>query len=399
MRSLRDVDPLLLTTVLALLAIGVAMVYSAGAIYAADVHGDEAFYIRRHAVYAGLGLLAMTATAALPYQRWRPWTYPLFALAALALLLVLIPGVGVNMGGATRWLNLGPVHVQPSEPAKLALVLYLAYSLEKKQSHIGTFAIGIVPHLIFASVLLVMILVEPDYGTTMVLASLLFVMMFLAGVRITHLTGLMAAGAPLAWVALMGAAYRRERMTAFMDPWAHQADSGFQLIQSWLAFRAGGWTGKGLGESSQKLFFLPAAHTDFIFAVIGEEFGILGALGVVALFGLFVWRGVTLCRQAPDLFGRLLGMGLAVLVAMQAGINMAVVTGLAPTKGLTLPLISYGGSSLVLTLAMLGVLLNVTAQARRATLLNGTSRNPFRIGSHRRRVRAGSYGDASPAMQ
>jgi len=389
-KTLRDVDPLVLAAILSLLAIGVAMVYSAGAIYAADVHGSEMFYIRRHAVYAVLGLVCMAVLAMIPYQRWKPWTYPMLIGVAVLLIAVLIPKVGVTMGGATRWLKFGPIHLQPSELAKLGLVLYLAYSLEKKQSHIGTFSIGILPHLLFAGFILALILVEPDYGTTMTLAALLFVMMFVAGVKAIHLAGLLAAGLPVAWLALIGAEYRRARLTAFLDPWAHQADGGFQLIQSWLAFRAGGVAGVGMGESHQKLFYLPAAHTDFIFSVIGEEFGLLGAVAVIALFALFVFRGVKVCIDAPDTFGRLLGIGLAMLIGMQAGINMGVVTGLLPTKGLTLPLISYGGSSMVLTMAMLGILLNVTAQARRRTVLNVAPRNPFsRMPSGRRRARAG----------
>jgi cell division protein FtsW len=394
MKTLRDVDPLVLASILALLAIGVAMVYSAGAIYAVEVHGSEMHYISRHAVFAVIGLGAMSITAMIPYQAWRPWTYPMLIGVALLLLVVLIPGVGVTMGGATRWLPAGPIHLQPSELAKLALVIYLAYSLEKKQSHIGTFAIGILPHLLFAGLVLALILVEPDYGTTMTLAALLFVMMFIAGVRVMHLVGLLAVGLPIAWLVLMGAEYRRARMTAFLDPWAHQADSGFQLIQSWLAFRAGGAVGVGLGESQQKLFYLPAAHTDFIFSVIGEEFGLLGVTLVVSLFCLLVYRAVRVSIDAPDLFGRLLGTGLGLMIGMQAGINMGVVVGLLPTKGLTLPLISYGGSSLVLTMVMLGVLLNVTAQARRRTVLVGTSRNPLhRISSRRRRIRAGGLSD------
>ncbi len=387
MRSLRDVDPIVLGCILALLAIGVAMVYSAGAIYAADVHGDELFYIRRHGVFAVMGIAAMTVTAIIPYQRWRPWTYPMLIGVAVLLVLVLVPGVGTTMGGATRWLRFGPVFLQPSELAKLALVVYLAYSLEKKQSHIGTFSIGILPHLVSTGLVLMLILVEPDYGTTMTLAAILFIMLFVSGVRLLHLAGLMAAGLPLAWLTLMGAEYRRARMTAFLDPWAHQADSGFQLIQSWLAFRSGGLSGVGMGESTQKLFFLPAAHTDFILSVIAEEFGFIGVTAVVGLFALFVIRAVQACQGAPELFGRLLGMGLALLVGLQAGINMGVVTGLLPTKGLTLPLISYGGSSLVLTMAMLGILLNVTAQARRRTVLDDRSRNPFRSS---RRQRAGA---------
>jgi len=390
MRALREVDPVVLSCILALLAIGVAMVYSAGAIYAADVHGDEMYYIRRHGVFAFIGLAALSITAAIPYQRWRPWTYPLLGLVTLLLVLVMVPGIGVTMGGATRWLPMGPVFLQPSELAKLAVLLYLAYSLEKKQSHIGTFSVGILPHLLFVGLVLALILIEPDFGTTMTLAAILFLMMFIAGVKIRHLAGLLVVGLPVAWLVLTGAEYRRARLVAFMDPWAHKADSGFQLIQSWLAFRSGGVVGVGMGESSQKLFFLPAAHTDFIFAVIGEEFGLLGAALVIGLFGIFVFRAAICCQSAPDLFGRLLGVGLTLMVGLQAGVNMAVVTGLLPTKGLTLPLVSYGGSSLVLTMALLGILLNVTAQARRRTVLSDVPSSPFRMPSGRKRVRAGA---------
>jgi cell division protein FtsW len=239
-------------------------------------------------------------------------------------------------------------------------------------------------------VVLLLILAEPDFGTTMTIAALLFVMLFIAGVRLLHLGGLLLVGLPLAWGVLMGAEYRRARITAFLDPWANQADGAFQLIQSLLGFTAGRLTGTGLGESGQKLFYLPSAHTDFIFSVIGEEFGVVGSAAVVLLFSCFVWRGVRVCSDAPDLFGKLLGMGLAILIGMQAAFHMGVVLGVLPTKGLTLPLISYGGSSLVLTLAMLGILLNVSAQARSATVLHHGSATGLRIGSGRRRVRAGA---------
>ena len=390
MRTLREVDPALLVCILLLLALGVSMVYSAGAIWALDQWGDEMHYIRRHLCFAGLGLVLLTITASIPYQKWKPWTYPMLFVVTLLLFAVLIPGVGTTMGGATRWLSFGSLNFQPSEFAKLALVTYLAYSLEKKQSHIETFAVGILPHLLFAGMVLLLILAEPDFGTTMTIAALLFVMLFIAGVRLLHLAGLLLVGLPVAWVVLMGAEYRRARITAFLDPWAHQADGAFQLIQSLLGFTAGGLTGTGLGESSQKLHYLPSARTDFIFSVIGEEFGVIGASVVILLFGVFVWRGVRVCADAPDLFGKLLGMGLAIMVGMQSAFHMGVVLGVLPTKGITLPLISYGGSSLVLTLAMLGILLNVTAQARTATVLHHGGSSSHRIGSGRRRRRAGA---------
>ena len=383
LKTLRDVDPFLLGAIWLLLILGTAMVYSAGGIFAAEMHGDELFFLKRQAIWLGLGTIAMTVAAVVPYQHYKAWTYPVFFLVCALLLLVLVPGIGASRGGATRWLDFGPVQLQPSEIAKLSMVLYLAYSLEKKQSHIDTFLIGILPHLIFAGLMLFLILIEPDYGTTMTLGALLFVMMYVGGVRLSHLTLLLLAALPVAYFALMGAEYRRARLLAFMDPWKHQQDGAFQLIQSLLAFRAGGVGGVGLGESHQKLFFLPEAHTDFIFSVVGEEWGLLGTLSVILLFFFLAARGVHLSLEAPDPFGRLLGMGVAILIVMQAAINMAVVTGLLPTKGLTLPFISYGGSSLLLTMTMSGILLNVSAQARRRTVLDERPRNPFRSDSGR----------------
>ncbi len=359
----RHIDPILLTCVLLLVGLGIVMVYSAGAIRAADLFGKEHHYLTRQAIYASLGLGVMLVASRIPYQLYKRWTYPVLGAVLLMLILVLVPGIGSTQGGATRWLSLGSFYVQPSELAKFALVLYLAYSLTKKQGHIDTFSIGILPHLIVAGLALMLILVEPDFGTTAVLASILFAMMFVAGTRVLHLAGLFAAAAPLAFVAMMGAEYRRERFIAFLDPWPHQADTGFQLIQSWLAFHNGGVFGAGLGAGTQKLFYLPAAHTDFIFSVLGEELGLWGVLLTLTLFGVFIYRGTTLAQRAPDLFGRLLGTGITFIIGLQAVINMMVVMGLLPTKGLTLPFVSYGGSSMVAYLFMVGVLLNISSQA------------------------------------
>ncbi len=374
------VDPWLLTAVLALVGLGIVMVYSAGGVYAADLYGDESHFLIRQLVFAGLGIGLMLAASRVRYQVFKHWTYPILALVVGLLVAVLVPGVGSTMGGATRWLNLGSFYLQPSEMAKFALVLYLAYSLEKKQPQIGTFSIGILPHLIVVGLCLVLILVEPDFGTTAVLASILFAMMFVAGTRVVHLGGIMTAALPLAAVALMGAEYRRKRLMAFLDPWADQADSGFQIIQSWLAFHNGGLLGMGLGAGKQKLFYLPAAHTDFIFSVVGEELGLFGVLATLGLFGLFIWRGTLLAQRAPDLFGRLLGTGITFVIGLQAVINMMVVTGLLPTKGLTLPFVSYGGSSLVAYLFMVGVLLNITSQAGpdNRRIAGGRGRDPRR---------------------
>lgn len=377
-KTLKDVDPLVFFLIIALLTLGTVMVYSSGAIFAADRYGDEWFFLERQVLWLGIGLVAMVGAAATDYRAIKRWTYPLFFGVCALLILVLIPGVGSTVGGATRWLRLGGLQVQPSEFAKLALLVYLAYSLEKKQSHIETFSVGILPHLLLSGLMLGLIVIEPDFGTTVTLGALLFLMMFVAGVRLLHIVLLFSAALPIAVIGLFAESYRVRRLTAFLDPWEHAQDEAFQLIQSMLAFRAGGLGGAGLGESRQKLFFLPEAHTDFIFAVVGEELGLGGVLLVIGLFCALVWRAIYICLHAPDPFGRLLGIGLAMLMAMQAGINMGVVMGVLPTKGLTLPFVSYGGSSLVLTMLMSGILLNITAQARSTAISEAASRNPFR---------------------
>lgn len=359
----RGVDRALLLSVVSLVVLGVTMVYSAGGIYAADLHGDRLFFLQRQALFAGVGLAGMAVVARIPYQAYRRWTYPALGLVAVLLLAVL--AFGTSAGGATRWLPLGPFQLQPSELAKPVLLVYLAYSLEKKQELIETFAVGILPHLVVVGTILALILVEPDFGTTMTIAAILFAMMFVAGTRPRHLLTLGAVGAPAAYFVLMGAEYRRKRMMAFWDPWADREGTGYQLIQSWLSFHGGGVTGLGLGNGLQKLHFLPAAHTDFIFAVIGEELGLAGVALVLGLFGTLVYRGARCASFAPDLFGRLLGTGITFMIGLQACFNMGVVTGMLPTKGLTLPFVSYGGSSLVFGLAMVGVLLNISAQASR----------------------------------
>ena len=356
-------DHVMLPCVLGLVELCNILVYSAAGVRAADVYGQEHYYLTRQILFAALGLGVMVVASRIPYQMYKRWTYPLLGVVMLLLIGVFIPGIGSTMGGATRWISFKYFYLQPSELAKFALVLYLAYSLTKKQDHIGTFAIGILPNLRFSGVALALILMEPDFGTTAVLAAILFAMMFVAGTRIVHLSGIFAVAAPLAFVVLIGAEYRRRRLLAFLDPWADQADTGFHIIQSWLAFHRGGIFGVGLGAGTQKLFYLPAAHTDFIFRVVGEELGLLGVLATIAAFGLFIARGTSVARRAPDLFGQLLGTGITFIIGLQAVINMMVVTGLLPTKGLTLPFVSYGGSSLVAYLFMVGVLLNISSQA------------------------------------
>jgi len=355
------VDRVLLAITLMLVGLGLVMVFSASAIMAADKFNDSWYYFRRQSSFALVGLGLMAITSLIPYRMYRTVVYPLLGATALMLLMVLIPGIGSSKGGATRWFQLGPFAFQPSELAKLSLIIYLAYSLDKKQANIKSFSIGILPHLMISGVVLSLILLEPDFGTTVTLGTILFIMMFLAGVNLTHLGYLLGAALPIFYFVMIGAEYRMRRLTTFMNPWDDPANAGFQIIQSWIAFYSGGIFGQGLGGSRQKLFYLPEAHTDFVFSVLGEELGLIGVLVTLGLYLALVLRGIKIARSAADLFGCLLGLGLTSWLGLQTVINIAVVTGLLPTKGLVLPFMSYGGTSLMVAMIGVGVLLNISA--------------------------------------
>jgi cell division protein FtsW len=278
----------------------------------------------------------------------------------LILVLVVVPGIGVLRGGARRWLMFAGFTFQPAELAKLALVIYLAHSMAKKEDKIKTFAIGVLPHLMVTAVCLGLLLLEPDFGTALILAMLLYSMLFVGGVRVSHLlaTGLLALPA-FAYV-MFTAPYRVRRLVAFLDPWSDPQNAGFQVVQSLIAFGSGQFWGRGLGEGRQKLFYLPEAHTDFVFSVIGEEIGFLGALAVLGLFGVIVLRGLRLTGKIEEPFEKYLAFGLTILLGLQALIHMGVVMGMMPAKGLVLPFISYGGSALVINLTEAGILLGLS---------------------------------------
>jgi len=295
-----------------------------------------------------------------PSVLYRRFAYPILALSFVVLLLVLIPGIGVSRGGARRWIMFPGFAFQPSELAKLALVFYLARSMAKKEEMIRTFSVGILPHLIVGGIFAGMLLLEPDFGTALILTMLLYFMLFIGGARIHHLlaTGLMAL--PVLIYVMTKAEYRLRRLLTFLDPWSDASGSGFHVIQSLIAFGSGQVWGRGLGESRQKLFYLPEAHTDFVYSVIGEELGLWGALMVLALFGVIVVRGFQLPAKIEEPFDQYLAFGLTVLLGLQALIHMGVVMGLMPTKGLVLPFISYGGSAMVVNLMEAGILLGLS---------------------------------------
>lgn len=367
MSEKREFDSTLLLLAVALTCFGIVMVYSASSVMAVKrYHGDGLFFLKRQSIYAMVGFLVMAVAMRIDYHQLRRLALPSLFLSALLLLAVFIPGLGSHAGGATRWLRFGPVTIQPGEVAKLGLILYMAHSLAKKKDKIHNFKLGFFPYLVVLAALLGLLLLQPDLGTALTLGVVAMTMLLAAGTRLSYLFGVVILALPFVGWAIVHKAYRLKRVMVYLDPWQDPTGDGFQIIQSWIAFGTGGLVGNGLGESKQKLFYLPEAHTDFIFSVIGEELGYLGVFVTAAMFLVLVLRGLRIALNAPDDFGRHLAFGLSFLIGIGAFINIAVVMGLLPTKGLTLPFISYGGTSLLCTLLAVGVLLNISRQGRAA---------------------------------
>ncbi|MCJ8502612.1 putative lipid II flippase FtsW [Desulfatitalea alkaliphila] len=359
-------DVPLLFAVLSLVGLGIVMVYSASSAVALEKFGSSAFFLKRQVFFALIGIVVLVCYSHIPYRWYRPLTYPLLIVALVLLVAVHIGGLGVAAGGAQRWLRFGPLTFQPAEVARLVLIIYMAYSLSKKQEALGRFSVGLVPHLLILAVFAVLLMMQPDFGSVMIFAALTWLLMFVGGVPLRHLLGALLLAAPVVYLLMVNAAYRLRRLISFLDPWQHPADEGYQMIHSLMAFGSGGLWGAGIGKGYQKLFYLPEPHTDFIFAVIGEELGFWGVLLIIGLFGLILWRGLRIAGGCSDIFGMLLATGIIFALALQVSINMGVCLGLLPTKGLTLPFISYGGTSLLLNMAAVGVLMNIgTAHERR----------------------------------
>jgi len=357
-------DKILLTDVIVLSVVGIVMVYAASAYTAMVRFHDPFYFLKKELIFFMIGIAGMLITANVNYVHLRWMVFPVLIFCLFLMILVLIPGIGIEAGGARRWLSVGMLTFQPSEPAKFGLVIYIAYSLMRKQDKIRDFAYGFVPYVVIMGIFFMLMMLQPDFGTAVSLAAVILMMLFMAGTRIRYLLGLFLVSIPLLYVMIMSEDYRRERFMAFCDPWKDASGAGFQIIQSFLAIGSGGLTGVGLGEGKQEFLFLPEPHTDFIFAVIGEQLGFIGALLVVAAFALFFYRGMLISIRSVDPFGRYLSLGLTAMISIQALVNFGVVVGLLPTKGLTLPLISYGGSSLVMTLAGAGILLNISKWTR-----------------------------------
>ncbi|HEY2919962.1 MAG TPA: putative lipid II flippase FtsW [Candidatus Binatia bacterium] len=346
--------------VMCLLALGMTMVLSTSYLYSQERYSDGTYFFRKQLLAMGAGAVALIVCSMVPSALYRRFAYPLLAVTFIFLILVLVPGIGVNRGGARRWIMLAGFAFQPSELAKLAMVFYLAHSMAKKEQMIRTFSVGVLPHLLVSGAFAGVLLLEPDFGSALILTMLLYFMLFVGGARVHHLlaTGLMAL--PLLVYVMTQAEYRLRRLMTFLDPWSDASGSGFHVIQSLIAFGSGQIWGRGLGESRQKLFYLPEAHTDFVYSVVGEELGLLGAWAVLALFGIIIMRGLRLTAKIEEPFDHYLAFGLTVLLGVQALIHMGVVMGLMPTKGLVLPFISYGGSAMVINLMAAGILLGLS---------------------------------------
>lgn len=356
------IDPWIAVSSILLLAIGTVLVYSASAVRAdAEGHGAAA-YLLRHLVSISIGLVLMLAVMRVPVEFWSRAAYPILVASITLLVMVLVPGFGRRVNGALRWLSLGPLSFQPGELAKLAVIIYLAHSLAKKREKASSFSVGFLPHVAVTSLIVGLVLVQPDLGTSAVIYATLGVMMFVAGTRVGYLVLAVVAALPVAYHYVATRPHAWARMLVFMKPEAYKTDIGYQVWESLVSFGSGGAFGLGLGGGQQKLHFLPESHTDFIFAVLGQELGFAGAAFVMLLFAIIVGRGMWLAARMPCRFPMFLAFGIAAWLGIQALTNMAVVVALIPTKGLTLPLVSYGRSSIIVSLVAVGLLLRASAE-------------------------------------
>ncbi|MFH1980780.1 MAG: putative lipid II flippase FtsW [Pseudomonadota bacterium] len=356
----------LLFPVLFLVGIGIVMVYSASSAMAIKRFGSDYYFLKKQAMFSLAGVVALVACRHIPYRLYRPLSYPLLLVALCLLLAVPLTGLGVSVGGAARWLRIGPFSLQPAEAARVAMVIYLSYSMSKKIDRLDEFTIGFVPHVIVLGIFTAVISAQPDFGAIVILAALTYIMLFIGGVRTWHLIASLLLLAPMAYLYMISAAYRISRLVSFLNPWDYATKEGYQTVHSLMAFGSGGLWGTGIGKGVQKLFYLPEPHTDFIFSVIGEELGLVGVMIILILYGLIIWRGLHIASTARDHFGSFLASGLTIGLALQICVNIGVTMGLLPTKGLTLPFLSYGGTSLVVSMACIGILLNIGAGRQKA---------------------------------
>jgi cell division protein FtsW len=376
----RAYDLWLLAAVLGLLGIGTIEIYAATAADALTQYHDAMYFLERQLMFVALGGLAMWFGARMDYRRLRQLTYPLLLLSLVLLGAALL---APSRNGASRWIPLGPLTFQPVEIAKLGLVTYLAYSLGRKADRVKTFTVGFVPHLVVCGIMMVLLLKQPDLGSSIVIGATTLGMLFMAGTRISYIMLALLGAAPIAYHFVVGTPWRLQRVLAFFNPEAFASGQAYQFLQARLAMGSGGMFGAGLGDGHQALGYMPEAHNDFILAPIGEEMGYIGVAAVLILFGLLVWRGIRAALGARDVFGGYLAFGITLMFGVQVLFNVGVVLGIVPNKGITLPLVSYGGSSLVITMFFVGLLLNVGRRPER----RAASAEQSRALARRKRVR------------
>lgn len=351
----------ILFPVILLSGIGIIMVYSASSSISMENHNTAFFYMKKQAVFLAISMCIMFVTASFPYKLYRSFSY-IILFAALALLVaVLFPALNIKAGGAHRWLNLGGFTFQPAEFSKLALILFLGYSLSKKKEMIKDFSVGFLPHLFIFALFACLIIIQPDFGTIVVMGIITWGMMFIAGVKILHLLSPTPVLIPVIYFLVFKVQYRLERIMSFLNPWDDPYNTGYQITHSLKAFGSGGIFGKGIGLGMQKMHYLPEPHTDFIFSIIGEELGLIGVLTVLSLYLVLLLKGIQIAKTSESLFGTITATGITIYIGVQVIINTGVALGVLPTKGLTLPFISYGGTSLVVNMAAMGILMNIGA--------------------------------------
>ena len=369
MDSLRPVHPVfrektLLFPVLILCCIGIVMVYSASSAISMKAHENLFYYMQRQSIFFGVSLCVLFGAASFPHRLYKHLAYIILMVSFGLLTAVLVPDLGIRVGGASRWLDLGILRFQPAEFAKLAMILFLAYSLSKKQALIKDFSVGFVPHALIFGFFSLLIIFQPDFGTIVVLGIICWGMMFVAGVRILHLLCPLPLVIPIVYFLVYKVEYRLARIMTFLNPWENPFDAGYQITHSLKAFGSGGLFGQGIGLGMQKMHYLPEPHTDFIFSIIGEELGLIGVLAILGLYGIILVRGCNIAKNADTMFGAIAAAGLTLYLGLQVIINTGVALSVFPTKGLTLPFISYGGTSLVINMAAMGILMNIGASTR-----------------------------------
>ena len=347
---------------LILVTLGIVMLASTGSVQGETLFHDPNFFIKRQILFLALGFVVAVIASRFDYHYWRPLAVYMGLVAVITLVMAVTPGVGVSVKGSSRWLHLGPINFQPSEFAKFTSITLLAWWMSRVQRKADDFKKGLLVPLFLMGMIAGLIFIEPDFGTTMLVGSVGMAIMFVGGTRISYLLVAAVLGGSGFILAIMQDAERMRRIIAFLNPDKYAKDEAFQLLNAIYAFVVGGGPGVGLGASLQKQFYLPEAHTDFIFAIVGEELGLAASLGVVLLFMTFFFCGLRISSRAPDAFGRLMAFGITLMVTLQAAINIGVVTGCLPTKGLPLPFISYGGTNMVIALMMIGVLVNIALQ-------------------------------------